>query len=180
MTDLSYKELDKETIAKAYARWAPVYDLVFGAVFERGRQAAIEAAERIHQALLFRLLPGPHATLRDGIDLLGRRVPRCRCFLDELVVERVKLLFELLDFAGVVRPHRRVDLCVLADARGLDVRAELLVHAPGHNLPTKDADGTRERRRLRERVVREDERRRDERHSPRQRHQKHSVTHKRQ
>ena len=29
-------ELDKETIAKAYARWAPVYDLVFGAVFERG------------------------------------------------------------------------------------------------------------------------------------------------
>src|SRR6202521_5218433 len=40
-------ELDKETIAKAYARWAPVYDLVFGAVFERGRAAAIEAAERI-------------------------------------------------------------------------------------------------------------------------------------
>ncbi len=39
-------ELDKETIAKAYARWAPVYDLVFGAVFERGRRAAIAAAER--------------------------------------------------------------------------------------------------------------------------------------
>ncbi len=27
-------ELDKHTIAKAYARWAPVYDLVFGAVFD--------------------------------------------------------------------------------------------------------------------------------------------------
>src|SRR6202043_2235189 len=45
-------ELDKETIAKAYARWAPVYDLVFGAVFERGRQAAIAAAERIGGRIL--------------------------------------------------------------------------------------------------------------------------------
>ena len=47
MTDISRTELDKDTIEKAYARWAPVYDLVFGAVFERGRQAAIAAAERI-------------------------------------------------------------------------------------------------------------------------------------
>jgi phosphatidylethanolamine/phosphatidyl-N-methylethanolamine N-methyltransferase len=39
-------ELDRSTIEKAYARWAPVYDLVFGAVFERGRRAAIAAAER--------------------------------------------------------------------------------------------------------------------------------------
>ena len=38
--------LDKNTISKAYARWAPVYDLVFGAVFERGRRAAIAASER--------------------------------------------------------------------------------------------------------------------------------------
>jgi phosphatidylethanolamine/phosphatidyl-N-methylethanolamine N-methyltransferase len=52
MTDLSLKELDKETIAKAYARWAPVYDLVFGAVFERGRHAAIAAAERIGGRIL--------------------------------------------------------------------------------------------------------------------------------
>jgi phosphatidylethanolamine/phosphatidyl-N-methylethanolamine N-methyltransferase len=52
MTDLSDKELDKETIAKAYARWAPVYDLVFGAVFERGRHAAIAAAERIGGSIL--------------------------------------------------------------------------------------------------------------------------------
>jgi phosphatidylethanolamine/phosphatidyl-N-methylethanolamine N-methyltransferase len=38
--------LDRDTIEKAYARWAPVYDLVFGAVFERGRQAAIAATEQ--------------------------------------------------------------------------------------------------------------------------------------
>ena len=39
-------ELDKTVITKAYARWAPVYDLVFGAVFERGRKASVAAAER--------------------------------------------------------------------------------------------------------------------------------------
>ena len=45
-------ELDKHTVAKAYARWAPVYDLVFGAVFERGRKAATAAAERIGGRIL--------------------------------------------------------------------------------------------------------------------------------
>jgi phosphatidylethanolamine/phosphatidyl-N-methylethanolamine N-methyltransferase len=53
MTDIILRtELDKETIARAYARWAPVYDLVFGAVFERGRYAAIAAAERIGGRIL--------------------------------------------------------------------------------------------------------------------------------
>ena len=47
-----HAELDRDTIAKAYARWAPVYDLVFGAVFERGRHAAIIAAERIGGRIL--------------------------------------------------------------------------------------------------------------------------------
>jgi phosphatidylethanolamine/phosphatidyl-N-methylethanolamine N-methyltransferase len=45
-------DLDKGTIATAYARWAPVYDLVFGAVFDRGRQAAIVAAEKVGGRIL--------------------------------------------------------------------------------------------------------------------------------
>jgi phosphatidylethanolamine/phosphatidyl-N-methylethanolamine N-methyltransferase len=45
-------ELDKDTIAKAYARWAPIYDLVFGAVFAPGRRASIAAAERIGGRIL--------------------------------------------------------------------------------------------------------------------------------
>src|SRR5882762_7850709 len=45
-------ELDKATVAKAYACWAPVYDIVFGAVFEQGRRAAIVAAERIGGRIL--------------------------------------------------------------------------------------------------------------------------------
>jgi phosphatidylethanolamine/phosphatidyl-N-methylethanolamine N-methyltransferase len=45
-------DLDTQTITKAYARWAPVYDLVFGAVFERGRHAAVEAAALVGGRLL--------------------------------------------------------------------------------------------------------------------------------
>jgi phosphatidylethanolamine/phosphatidyl-N-methylethanolamine N-methyltransferase len=52
MSTLSDCDLDTQTITKAYARWAPVYDLVFGAVFERGRHAAIAAAERVGGRIL--------------------------------------------------------------------------------------------------------------------------------
>jgi len=52
MNSLSDHDLDKSTVTKAYARWAPVYDLVFGAVFERGRHAAIAVAERIGGRIL--------------------------------------------------------------------------------------------------------------------------------
>ena len=44
--------LDRNAVEKAYARWAPVYDLVFGKVFERGRKASIAAAERIGGRIL--------------------------------------------------------------------------------------------------------------------------------
>src|SRR5438477_4704500 len=46
------EELDKQTIARAYARWAPIYDLVFSAVFAPGRRASIAAAERIGGRIL--------------------------------------------------------------------------------------------------------------------------------
>ena len=39
-------EFDISAVAKAYARWAPVYDLVFGAVFARGRKASIVGRSR--------------------------------------------------------------------------------------------------------------------------------------
>jgi phosphatidylethanolamine/phosphatidyl-N-methylethanolamine N-methyltransferase len=52
MASIAHANLDRDMIAKAYARWAPVYDLVFGAVFERGRHAAIAAAERIGGRIL--------------------------------------------------------------------------------------------------------------------------------
>jgi phosphatidylethanolamine/phosphatidyl-N-methylethanolamine N-methyltransferase len=44
--------LQTELVAEAYGRWAPIYDLVFGAVFKRGRGVAIEAADRIGGRIL--------------------------------------------------------------------------------------------------------------------------------
>ena len=45
-------EIDIQSVANAYARWAPIYDFVFGAVFNRGRKASIAAAERIGGRIL--------------------------------------------------------------------------------------------------------------------------------
>lgn len=39
--------LETAGVARAYDRWAPIYDMVFGPVFARGRSAAVEVAERI-------------------------------------------------------------------------------------------------------------------------------------
>lgn len=45
-------DINKSSVERAYALWAPVYDLVFGAVFHAGRRASIAAAERIGGRIL--------------------------------------------------------------------------------------------------------------------------------
>ena len=40
-------DFDRETVEQAYDRWAPIYDLVFGGVFSKGRRAAIQATNSI-------------------------------------------------------------------------------------------------------------------------------------
>ena len=40
-------DFDREMVEQAYDRWAPVYDLVFGGVFSKGRKAAIAATNKI-------------------------------------------------------------------------------------------------------------------------------------
>jgi phosphatidylethanolamine/phosphatidyl-N-methylethanolamine N-methyltransferase len=44
--------MQTEQVATAYDRWAPAYDLVFGAVFKRGRNEAIIAAEKVGDKIL--------------------------------------------------------------------------------------------------------------------------------
>lgn len=45
-------DIERGAVERAYDRWAPVYDLVFGPVFERGRRASLVAAERIGGRIL--------------------------------------------------------------------------------------------------------------------------------
>src|ERR1700753_79410 len=40
-------DFDRESFEQAYDRWAPMYGLVFGGVFSKGRDAAIQATNKI-------------------------------------------------------------------------------------------------------------------------------------
>src|SRR6202051_1641108 len=47
LDDTRQLDFDRETVEQAYDRWAPVYALVFGGVFSKGRKAAILATNGI-------------------------------------------------------------------------------------------------------------------------------------
>jgi phosphatidylethanolamine/phosphatidyl-N-methylethanolamine N-methyltransferase len=96
-------ELDKISLLKAYALWAPVYDLVFGAVFERGRRAATAAAERVGGRILEVgvgtgiSLPGYSPQNRIiGIDLSEAMLRKARRRVAELALTNVEKL-EVMD-----------------------------------------------------------------------------------
>ena len=57
-------DIVREGVEKAYGRWAPVYDLVFGKVFDHGRQSTIAEADKIARQLL--LVGGADARVRAG------------------------------------------------------------------------------------------------------------------
>ena len=46
------RQMELHQVAEAYGRWAPVYDIVFGPVFRRGRRTAVDAAERVGGRIL--------------------------------------------------------------------------------------------------------------------------------
>jgi phosphatidylethanolamine/phosphatidyl-N-methylethanolamine N-methyltransferase len=46
------RDPDKQTMEKAYARWAPVYDVLCGPVFVNGRRAAARAARDVGGRIL--------------------------------------------------------------------------------------------------------------------------------
>jgi phosphatidylethanolamine/phosphatidyl-N-methylethanolamine N-methyltransferase len=111
-------DLDKDTIAKAYARWAPVYDLVFGAVFERGRQAAIAATERVGGRIL-EVGVGTGISLPDyarsnrlvGVDLSEPMLRRAQGRVAELGLDNVEGL-AVMDAERLAFPDCSFDVVV--------------------------------------------------------------------
>ena len=111
-------EFDKGAIAKAYARWAPVYDFVFGAVFNRGRQAAIVAAERIGGRIL-EVGVGTGISLPDyarsntlvGVDLSLPMLRKASERVAELGLSNVEALV-VRDGAALARPVASFDVVV--------------------------------------------------------------------
>jgi phosphatidylethanolamine/phosphatidyl-N-methylethanolamine N-methyltransferase len=41
------RAMNRDAVVKTYDRWAPVYDLIFGLVFEKARRSAIAACEEV-------------------------------------------------------------------------------------------------------------------------------------
>ena len=111
-------ELDKDTVAKAYARWAPIYDLMFGPVFERGRHAAVAAAERIGGRILEVgvgtgiSLPCYSRTNRIfGVDISDAMLRKARDRVSELGLDHVEGL-AVMDAANMNFPDASFDVVV--------------------------------------------------------------------
>jgi phosphatidylethanolamine/phosphatidyl-N-methylethanolamine N-methyltransferase len=111
-------ELDKETIAQAYGYWAPFYDLVFGAVFEQGRHAAIRAAERVGGRIL-EVGVGTGISLPDysrasrlvGVDLSGPMLRKAQKRVTEQRLRNVEGL-ALMDAERLGFPDDSFDVIV--------------------------------------------------------------------
>jgi phosphatidylethanolamine/phosphatidyl-N-methylethanolamine N-methyltransferase len=111
-------ELDRVSVRKAYAFWAPVYDLVFGAVFERGRRAAIAAAEQVGGRILEVgvgtgiSLPGySSANSIVGIDLSEPMLRKAQARVAELSLKNVVQL-EVMDAEHLSFPDASFDVVV--------------------------------------------------------------------
>ena len=95
-------DIDNVMVTKAYARWAPVYDLVFGPVFEQGRRAAITAAERVGGRILevgvgtgLSLPLYPPSVRVTGVDLSREMLDKARARVQRRGLANVEGLHEM-------------------------------------------------------------------------------------
>jgi phosphatidylethanolamine/phosphatidyl-N-methylethanolamine N-methyltransferase len=111
-------DIDRDAVERAYDRWAPVYDLVFGAVFERGRRAAIAAAERIGGRII-EVGVGTGISLPDysranrivGVDISEAMLHKARERVAELGLDHVEAL-EVMDAEHLEFPDDSFDVVV--------------------------------------------------------------------
>ena len=115
-------DIDKLSVERAYARWAPIYDLVFGAVFESGRRAAIAAAEQACGSTSGRILEvgvGTGISLPDyartnrlvGIDLSEPMLRKAHERVAEHNLSNVEVL-AVMDAERMALPDRSFDVVV--------------------------------------------------------------------
>jgi len=115
-------DIDKTSVARAYAVWAPVYDLVFGAVFERGRRASITAAEQACGPSGGRILEvgvGTGISLPDyarsnrlvGVDLSEPMLRKAQERVAEHKLANVEAL-AVMDAANLALPDKSFDVVV--------------------------------------------------------------------
>src|ERR1700744_1152629 len=103
-------DIDRAGVAKAYGRWAPVYDLVFGKVFDHGRQSTIAEAARIGGRIL-------DVGVGTGLSLSDYAAPTKLCGVDisEPMLRRAQL-------RGRARVVKNVETLAVMDAKNLAFR----------------------------------------------------------
>ena len=121
-------------VAKAYDRWAPIYDLVFGAVFRQGRSVAIDAAERAGGRILEVgvgtgiSLPRYRRSSRiTGVDLSDAMLDKARARVARLGLTNVEAI-EIGDAERLAYPDHAFDVVV----------AQYVVSAVPHPLRALD------------------------------------------
>ncbi|MEJ2378671.1 MAG: class I SAM-dependent methyltransferase [Pseudolabrys sp.] len=115
-------DIDRQSVERAYGRWAPVYDLVFGGVFAPGRRAAIAAAEEASGPQGGRILEvgvGTGISLPDyrrvnrlvGCDISKPMLRRATDRVCEQKLDNVELL-AVMDAARLPLPDASFDVVV--------------------------------------------------------------------
>ena len=111
-------EIERNAVERAYDRWAPVYDLVFGQVFERGRRASLAAAERIGGRIL-EVGVGTGISLPDysprnrivGVDISEAMLNKARHRVNVIGLAHVEAL-EVMDAERLNFPDESFDVVV--------------------------------------------------------------------
>ena len=131
-------DIDKQSVERAYAFWAPFYDFVFGAVFNRGRLAAIAVAEAACGPNGGRILEvgvGTGISLPDyarrnkivGVDLSEPMLRKAHERVAELELNNVEAL-AVMDAAHMALPDQSFDV----------VMAQFVITAVPHPEETLD------------------------------------------
>src|SRR4051794_4166760 len=111
-------DIDRAGVEKAYERWAPVYDLVFGKVFDQGRQSTIAEADRIGGRILdvgvgtgLSLSDYARTTKICGVDISEPMLRRAQARVRELKLFNVETL-AVMDAKHLAFPDNFFDAVV--------------------------------------------------------------------
>ncbi len=110
--------MDRDQVAGAYGRWAPIYDLVFDAVFRQGRRAAVVAAESVGGRVLevgvgtgLSLASYGKGTRVFGIDISNPMLDKARQRVKQQGLSNVERL-EVMDAEHLSLPDASFDVVV--------------------------------------------------------------------